>query len=163
MKHGSITLIQNPKTEHAVEAPWLTLPKKLRRDEPSAGKIMALICLESPGIIMIDHLEQGHTLNSAYYADELRRLCQEIARLRRAKMTQSVLLLHDYAPAHSPQVATAAAAGCGFEILRHPPYSPKLAPSVYFLFPKLKTKLRGRRFWSNVDVMEVVNEFFEPK
>jgi len=28
----------------------------------------------------------------------------------------------------------------------HPPYSPDLAPSDFFLFPKPKTKLKGRKF-----------------
>jgi hypothetical protein len=28
----------------------------------------------------------------------------------------------------------------------HPPYSPDLAPSDFFLFPKLKMKLKGRGF-----------------
>jgi len=28
----------------------------------------------------------------------------------------------------------------------HPPYSPDLAPSDFFLFPKLKMKLKRRRF-----------------
>jgi len=28
----------------------------------------------------------------------------------------------------------------------HPPYSPDLAPSDFFLFPKLKMKLKGWRF-----------------
>ena len=32
------------------------------------------------------------------------------------------------APAHTSQVAMAAATECGFEVLRHPPYSP--APSI---------------------------------
>jgi hypothetical protein len=36
-----------------------------------------------------------------------------------------------------------------------------LAPSDFYLFPKQKTKLRGRRFGSNEGVMEAVNEFFE--
>jgi hypothetical protein len=36
-----------------------------------------------------------------------------------------------------------------------------LPPSDFYLFPKLKTKLRGRRFGSNEGVMEAVNEFFE--
>jgi hypothetical protein len=36
-----------------------------------------------------------------------------------------------------------------------------LAPSDFYLFPKLKTKLRGRRFGSNQGVMEALNEFFE--
>jgi len=31
-------------------------------------------------------------------------------------------------------------------VVPHPPYSPDLAPSDFFLFPKLKKKLKGRRF-----------------
>jgi len=31
-------------------------------------------------------------------------------------------------------------------VVPHPPYSPDLAPSNIFLFPKLKLKLNGRRF-----------------
>jgi hypothetical protein len=31
----------------------------------------------------------------------------------------------------------------------------------FYLFPKLKTKPRGRRFGSNEGVMEAFNEFFE--
>ena len=38
---------------------------------------------DSQGVIMIDYLEQGRTINGAYYAGELRRLRQEIARKRR--------------------------------------------------------------------------------
>ena len=49
---------------------------------------------------MIDYLEQGHMINGAYYAGELRQLHQEIARKRKEKLTHSVLLLQDNAPAH---------------------------------------------------------------
>jgi hypothetical protein len=38
-----------------------------------------------------------------------------------------------------------------------------LAPSDFYLFPKLKPKPRGRCFGSNECVMEVVNEFSEDK
>jgi len=31
-------------------------------------------------------------------------------------------------------------------VVPHPPYSPDLAPSDFFLYPKLKMKLKGRRF-----------------
>jgi len=36
--------------------------------------------------------------------------------------------------------------------LYHPPYSPDLSPPDYFLFPKLKMKLKGLRF---ADVAEI--------
>jgi hypothetical protein len=31
-------------------------------------------------------------------------------------------------------------------VIPHPPYSPDLAPSDFFLFPKMKFRLKGRRF-----------------
>ncbi|PNF25826.1 hypothetical protein B7P43_G11746 [Cryptotermes secundus] len=31
-------------------------------------------------------------------------------------------------------------------VVPHPPYSPDLAPCDFFLFPKMKIKLKGRRF-----------------
>jgi hypothetical protein len=35
-----------------------------------------------------------------------------------------------------------------FEALKHPAYSPDLAPSDYYLFPNLKKHLKGRKFLS---------------
>ncbi|KAI6656241.1 Mariner transposase [Oopsacas minuta] len=37
--------------------------------------------------------------------------------------------------------------------LPHPPYSPDLAPCDFWLFPKLKDQLRGRRFFSNEELI----------
>ena len=66
-------------------------PKKFKMVH-SAGKVMASIFWDSPGAIMIDYLEQGRKINGAYYAGEMRRRRQEIARKRQGKL--NVLLLH---------------------------------------------------------------------
>jgi transposase len=39
-------------------------------------------------------------------------------------------------------------------VIPHPPYSPDLAPRDFFLFPKMKLKLKGRRF----DTIEEIRE-----
>ena len=103
----------------------------------------------------------GRTINGAYYAEYLRRLRQEIARKRRGKLTRGVLLLEDNAPAHTSQVAMTAATEWGFEVLSHPPYSPDMTPSDFYLFPKLKSNLRGIQFGSNEGVIAAVNEYLE--
>ena len=90
---------------------------------------MVSIFLESQGVTMTDYLEQGRTIKGAYCADKLRQLRQEITRKSRG----SVLLLQDNAPAYRSQVATTAATECGFEILPHPPYSPDMASSYFYL------------------------------
>ena len=42
----------------------------------------------------------------------------------------------------------------GWQVLRHPPYSPNMSPTDFDFFPKLKKSLRGKRFRS----IEVSNE-----
>ena len=48
---------------------------------------------------------------------------------------------------------------CGFEILPHPLYSPDMAPSDFYLFPKMKSNLRGTQCGSNEDVIKAANEY----
>ena len=141
-----------------MESPWLTHPKKFKRVH-SAGKVMASIFWDSQWVIIIDYLEQDHTINSAYYAGKLRRLHQEITRKRGGKLTHGVLLLQDNAPARMSQVAMTAATGCRFEILPHPPYFPDMAPIDFYLFPKLKFHIHGTQYGSNEGVIEAVNEY----
>ena len=108
---------------------------------------------------MVYYLEREHTVTGNYYAQELKQLRQEIKEKRRGKLAAGVLLLQDNALSHTSQVATVTARECGFEPLPHPPYSPDLAPSDYFLFPKLKSFLRGKVFETDNDVMCAVDEF----
>jgi len=44
--------------------------------------------------------------------------------------------------------------------LEHPPYSPDLAPSDFYLFPKLKLFLAGQRFSSNQEAIAAVAGYF---
>ena len=43
----------------------------------------------------------------------------------------------------------------------HPPYSPDLAPSDYFLFRVMKTFLGVKRFSSDEEVKEAITTLFE--
>ena len=48
-----------------------------------------------------------------------------------------------------------------FELVAHPPYSPDLAPSDYYLFPNLKRCLQGKRLRSNQKVIAETEAYFE--
>ena len=91
----------------------------------------------------------------------LKRLRSELARRRRGKLRSGVLLLQDNAPAHRAQQAVQTTEQCGFEILPHPPYTPDLAPSDFFLFPNLKKSIKGHRFEDNEDAITAAEEWFE--
>jgi histone-lysine N-methyltransferase SETMAR len=47
-----------------------------------------------------------------------------------------------------------------YELLEHPPYSPDLAPSDFYLFPKLKLFLAGQHFSSNQEAPAAVEGYF---
>jgi len=138
-------------------------PPKKFRTQPSAGKIMASIFWDSFGVLFIDYLPHNTTINGQYYAALMDRLRQSIKDKRHGKLAKGVLLLHDNAPAHTARVAQAAIQNCGFEQLRHPPYSPDLAPSDYYLFRHLKKELRGKRFQDDDELKSTTEHWLESR
>jgi histone-lysine N-methyltransferase SETMAR len=66
-------------------------------------------------------------------------------------------------PVHTSVAAKAAIQCCGFQELNHPPYSPDLTPSDYFLFSKLKSDLCGKKFTSDEEVISAVLDHFKDK
>ena len=58
-------------------------------------------------------------------------------------------------------IAQAAIRECKFEQLNHPPYSPDLAPSDYYLFRNLKSHLRGTRFRDDDELKAATEAWFE--
>ena len=123
------------------------------RDEPtpkrgktqqSTGKVMASVFWDAHGIIFIDYLEKGKTINSDYYIAQLERLKDEIAEKRPHLKKKKVLFHQDNAPCHKSMKTMAKFNELGLELLPHPPYSPDLAPSDYFLFSDLKRMPAGK-------------------
>ena len=72
------------------------------------------------------------------------------------------MLFHqDNAPAHSSSQALTPIRNAGFELLRHPSYSPDLAPSDFYLFPKLNEFMKGRKFADDDDATCTANDWLE--
>ena len=49
----------------------------------------------------------------------------------------------------------------GIKTVPHPPYSPDLAPCDFWLFPKLKKKLRGFRYETIEEMREAVTKVID--
>ena len=134
-------------------------PKKFKRVS-SAGNVMVSIVWDSQGVVMMYYLEQSSMINGAYYAEELRRLREEIVKKRRGKLTRGVELLQDNAPAHTFQVAIwLLRLNAASRSFLNPVFS-RLTPSGFYLFRNLNTNLRGRNFGSNEVVIDAVDEQF---
>lgn len=142
------------------------------RDEPnptrgktqrSAGKVMASVFWDAHGIIFIDYLPKGQKINSDYYIALLERLKDEIGKKRPHMARKKVLFHQDNAPCHKSMQTMAKLYELGYELLPHPPYSPDLAPSDYFLFADLKRMLAGQKFKTNDEVIAETEAYFEDK
>ena len=124
-------------------------PKKIRVQK-SAGKVPASIFWGQDGILLIDYLPKGQTINAEYY------LCwcnwRTFWRKDAAEGHQGVLFLHNNALAHRALATQKKLAYLSFQCLEHPPYFPDLAPSDYHLFSGLKKQLKGRHFSFDAEV-----------
>jgi len=61
-------------------------------------------------------------------------------------LTRCPVLLHNNMHRRTSLVAQAIVKDIGVEQLSHPPYSPDLAPSDFYLFRHQKNRLHGKRF-----------------
>lgn len=130
---------------------------KIPRTQTTTNKVMASVFWDAKGILMVEFLPKNTTVTGHYYAQQMHRLRKAIKEKRHGLLARKVLLLHDNAPSHKSLLAQGAIKECGFEQLHHPPYSPDLAPSDYFLFPNTKKYLKGKRYESEE---EIVNDIF---
>src|SRR5215468_5493586 len=123
-------------------------PKKFKV-EKSAGKVMATVFWDEKGLLLLEFMPQKTTITGQTYANTITALRESIKEKRRGRLSAGVLLLHDNAPVHMSAKSQAAIRQCEFQQLNHPPYSPDLAPSDYFLFRVMKNFFRGKCFSSD--------------
>jgi histone-lysine N-methyltransferase SETMAR len=129
----------------------------------SCKKRMALIFWDRVGVLMIYYFKKGATLTGKLYCKLLAKLKSAIIRKRGDMWEDGVFLLHDNAPSHTSNIAQAAISDLGFTQLTHPPYSPDLAPSDYFLFSKLKEFLRKKTFKNDNQLENTTNRWLQRK
>jgi len=68
------------------------------------------------------------------------------------------VLQNDNAPGHTALSIREFLAKKNISVLPHPPYSPDLAPCNFYLFPKLKSKLKGHHFGTMENIQKVVTD-----
>jgi len=112
-------------------------PKKLRVQK-SARKTLASIFWDQDGILLIDYLTKGQTINVECYSSLTVQMKDILKGKRCGKVTKLVLFFHNNVPAHRSLTTQKKLDYLGFQFLDHPPYSPDLAPLNYHLFPGLK-------------------------
>ncbi|GBP08968.1 Mariner Mos1 transposase [Eumeta japonica] len=108
---------------------------------------------------------QGSKVGIEAYGDNfgIVKARESVVQKRRGNLSRGVLFLQDNASVHTARVSRQALKDTGFSEIDHPPYSPDLAPSDYFLFSNLKKELRGRRFVDDNQMKMAVESHFNCK
>lgn len=101
------------------------------KTQKSSSKVMAHAFCDKDGISLVDYLEQGAAIMAKYYVALLDKLKQQLVSKRRGKRSKLILLLHANAAPHEEAITHQKLADLHFEVLKHPAYSPDLAPSDY--------------------------------
>jgi len=97
------------------------------------------------------------TVNHAFYKDVLERPQKRVQRVRR-DTTDVWVLHHGKAPGHTALSIWELLPKNNIPVLSHPPYSPDLVPCNFYLFPKLKSKLKGHHFGKMENIQKIVTD-----
>ena len=97
--------------------------RKLQSGTSHGRSMMLSVFWDINGLLLIDFASRE------YYAQ----LVQQARKIRRKPYRQELYYLHDNAPIHTSGVAQGAIADAGLVQLRHPPYSPDLTPSDFWV------------------------------
>ena len=74
---------------------------------------------------------------------------------KRGNLTRGVLHQHDNARPHNSGQTLRIIRDLNFDVLPHPPYTPKSAPSDYYHFGKITKHTRGKRY---TNIQEISNK-----
>jgi histone-lysine N-methyltransferase SETMAR len=115
---------------------------------------MLVTFFDDEGIVHREFVPTGTSVTAAFYMDVLTRLRESVRRKRPQKWKIDWALHHDNALSHTAMAVQQFLVKNNIPIVPHPPYSPDLAPSDFWLFATLKMGLRGRRFATVHDIKE---------
>ena len=118
-------------------------------------KVMLIVFFYWKGIVHYEFVPRGDIVNKEFYLNVLKRLREAVRRKRPEAWTNNTWTLHhDNAPAYASLLIRKFLSKHETPVVLQPPYSPDLSPADFFLFPKLKSSLKGRRFQTAEEIKE---------
>lgn len=117
-------------------------PKVVVKRNQFEPKSMFSIFFRTTGVVHIDCASKGATIDNQYYIENC--LMPSIAVLERDRPkcgTKNLKILHDNARPHVHKNVNNFLTENGIGIVKHPPYSPDLAPCDFWLFSLIKSQL----------------------
>lgn len=130
---------------------------QITRTAQNSKKRMFCIFFSVDGVVASIVVEKGQTVNGHYYGNiVLPNVFKKFKEMNNRSTVHNVMLHHDNAAPHKAKFVTEYLQQERVIMLPHPPYSPDLAPCDFFLFPKIKKELGGKRFERIQDLAHAV-------
>jgi hypothetical protein len=104
---------------------------------------MMIVFFNIRGVIMTEMVPEGQTVNQKYYLEVLTKLRERVIKKRSDLWKKSWILHQDKAPAHNALTVKQFLAKKCILVLQHPLYSLDFASCDFYLFPKVKSALKG--------------------
>ena len=131
-------------------------------DHPREGRPKTF---ENADDIYYDLLKSNETITRERYRTQLMRLSREL-REKRPQYEQrheKVFLQHDKAWSHFAKPVKTYLETLKWEVLSHPPHSPDIAPSDYYLFRSMAHGLADQQFRSYEDIEKRLDSWIASK
>jgi len=97
-----------------------------------------VVFFDIQGIVMAEWVPRVQTVNQQCYIEVLTKLRELVRRTRKELWRNEWILQQDNAQAHNALTVKQFLANRKITVLKHPSYSPDLAPCDFSLFPKTK-------------------------
>jgi histone-lysine N-methyltransferase SETMAR len=146
-------------TDH--ERIWLQpdepVPERERHTVQSE-KMMLTIVWNPNGFHHIDVLPKGLKFNASYYVTHILEPLRNWREAQPDTGNQKLIIHADNARPHTAKMTLEFLVQNGMERAPHPPYSPDLAPSDFYLFGYIKHLLRGHEFANRDELFQAVSD-----
>jgi transposase len=116
----------------------------------------------NPWGIYVSNALVGESFNAEYFVEHILNQVHLLQIVTAARTQKKRFILHmDNSPIHKARVVKAKLAQMPVYLAPHPPYSPDIAPSDFFLFGYLKEKMLGLEFDSPEALLDWIRTEFE--
>lgn len=127
-------------------------------------KLLLTVWWNTRGIVHVSYLPRGQTITADVYCAQISLVHQKLLETCPSLINRKgVLLLHDNARPHTAIKTRTKLIEVGWEVLPHPPYSPDISPSDYYLFLSMSNFLANKRFDKDDDIKMAIEHFFASK
>lgn len=138
----------------------------VRHTSMTTKKHLCVVFWDHKGLLVIDTLSKNQTMTAERYCQSLDKLKDALLAKRRRDAVRGLNnfhLLQDNARPHTAAITQSKLAELQIKLLPHPPYSPDLAPSDFYLFSPLKSSFKGRDFQNSEEMNIAVKNWFDHK